>query len=170
MSLVIVGLGVFRDAAARVKVPASTTRTNARIAASWSMGFSSFRPGRVLRTAPAAHYSHIETMKSLCTPLLGRSGHPNPRAAQQVGGPGAIGHRRPRGNSMTDCTEELCQVEAVSMPVRVYSRGSARRSAPLVLHFHGGAFVAGSLEAGRRVSMLLAEAGAVVVSADYPLA
>jgi acetyl esterase/lipase len=71
---------------------------------------------------------------------------------------------------MTDCTEELCQVEAVSMPVRVYSRGSARRSAPLVLHFHGGAFVTGSLEAGRRVSMLLAEAGAVVVSADYPLA
>jgi acetyl esterase/lipase len=42
--------------------------------------------------------------------------------------------------------------------------------APLVLHLHGGAFVGGSLDSGQAVAILLASAGAVVVSADYPLA
>lgn len=41
---------------------------------------------------------------------------------------------------------------------------------PLVLHFHGGAFVGGDLGTGACVATLLAEAGAVVVSIDYPLA
>jgi acetyl esterase/lipase len=39
-----------------------------------------------------------------------------------------------------------------------------------VLHLHGGAFVGGSLDSGRTVATLLAKSGAVVVSADYPLA
>jgi acetyl esterase len=56
------------------------------------------------------------------------------------------------------------------MPVRIYGSGAGARSAPLVLHLHGGAFVGGSLESGSLVATLLADAGAVVVSADYPLA
>jgi len=68
-----------------------------------------------------------------------------------------------------DCTEELCQVDCCAMGVRVYG-GASRSLRPLVLHFHGGAFVGGSLDGGRAVSSLLVEAGAVVVSADYPLA
>lgn len=54
--------------------------------------------------------------------------------------------------------------------VRVYRGGSAARPAPVVLHLHSGAFVAGTLDAGRTVATLLAEAGATVVSVDYPLA
>jgi acetyl esterase/lipase len=42
--------------------------------------------------------------------------------------------------------------------------------APLVLHLHGGAFTGGDLEGGRCVASLLASAGAVVISLDYPLA
>jgi acetyl esterase len=66
-------------------------------------------------------------------------------------------------------TEEMIELEP-GMPARVYGRSASPRTAPLVLHLHGGAFVGGSLDAGRTVSTLLADAGAVVVSADYPLA
>jgi acetyl esterase len=54
------------------------------------------------------------------------------------------------------------------VPVRIY--GAAQPAAPLVLHLHAGAFVTGSLETGRTVATLLTEAGAVVISLDYPLA
>ena len=54
------------------------------------------------------------------------------------------------------------------VPVRIY--GAAHPAAPLVLHLHAGAFVTGSLESGRTVATLLAEAGAVVISLDYRLA
>lgn len=40
----------------------------------------------------------------------------------------------------------------------------------LVLHLHGGGFTAGSAGEGSRVAGLLAEAGAAVLSLDYPLA
>ncbi|ABM93832.1 alpha/beta hydrolase [Methylibium petroleiphilum] len=56
------------------------------------------------------------------------------------------------------------------LKARVYGSRPRGRSAPLVLHFHGGAFVAGGLDSGATVAGLLAEAGAVVVSLDYPLA
>jgi acetyl esterase len=50
--------------------------------------------------------------------------------------------------------------------VRAYSAHS--RTAPLVLHLHGGAFLGGSCaESG--VAGLLVQAGAAVVSADYPV-
>jgi acetyl esterase/lipase len=57
-----------------------------------------------------------------------------------------------------------------SMTARIY--GSRRRGevAPLVLHFHGGAFVSGDLESGACMARLLAEVDAVVVSVAYPLA
>ncbi|MDO9360207.1 MAG: alpha/beta hydrolase [Polaromonas sp.] len=41
---------------------------------------------------------------------------------------------------------------------------------PLVVHFHAGAFVTGSLDDGATVARLLADTGAVVLSLDYPLA
>ncbi len=58
------------------------------------------------------------------------------------------------------------------LDVRFYGRraiGNAEAS-PLVLHFHAGAFVAGSLDRGACIPRLLADAGAVVMSIDYPLA
>ncbi len=70
----------------------------------------------------------------------------------------------------TSYAEKLIYADAKSMPARVYHSGMASREAPLVLHLHGGAFVDGSLDSGRSIATLLAEAGAVVVSADYPLA
>lgn len=53
--------------------------------------------------------------------------------------------------------------------VRVY-QPAVSRHAPVVVHLHSGAFVTGSLDSGRVVARLLAEAGAVVASVDYPLA
>jgi acetyl esterase len=66
----------------------------------------------------------------------------------------------------TRWTEETLRIEgAPALPVRIHRTDSP--AAPLVLHLHGGAFL-GSLESGRAVSTLLADAGAEVVSADYP--
>lgn len=67
----------------------------------------------------------------------------------------------------TDWTEELLDAAIGSVPVRIYRGSVSTKSPPLVLHLHGGAFVNGSLATGQLVSMLLAKAGAVVVSADY---
>jgi acetyl esterase/lipase len=63
---------------------------------------------------------------------------------------------------------ELAEREAVD--VRVYGRRRPGSARPLVVHFHGGAFVAGDLDSGATVARLLAHAGAVVVSMAYPLA
>ena len=59
-----------------------------------------------------------------------------------------------------------------SLNVRFYGRvdPAATEPLPLVVHFHAGAFVAGSLDEGGCVPRLLAAAGAVVMSLDYPLA
>lgn len=56
------------------------------------------------------------------------------------------------------------------LDVRFYGRRSGTGVSPLVVHFHAGAFVGGSLEGGSCVAGLLAQAGAVVMSLDYPLA
>jgi acetyl esterase/lipase len=57
----------------------------------------------------------------------------------------------------------------VSLAVRVYGK-RAKEGSPLVLHFHGGAFVSGDLDSGECIAHLLVRAGAVVVSLAYPLA
>lgn len=57
-----------------------------------------------------------------------------------------------------------------SVAVRVYGRKTPGAAKPLVVHFHGGAFVSGDLDNGCTVSQLLLNAGAVVVSVAYPLA
>jgi len=60
---------------------------------------------------------------------------------------------------------------APPLSARVYRAGGASGDVPpLVLHLHGGAFVGGDLHQGSVVASLLAEAGAVVVCVDYPLA
>lgn len=58
------------------------------------------------------------------------------------------------------------------LDVRFYGRRAvgATGTQPLVIHFHAGAFVSGSLDTGSRIPRLLAGAGAIVVSLDYPLA
>jgi len=54
--------------------------------------------------------------------------------------------------------------------VRLYGKRRTGGDAPLVVHFHGGAFISGDLDTGERMATLLADAGSVVVSVDYPLA
>ncbi|MBG9389859.1 alpha/beta hydrolase [Caenimonas aquaedulcis] len=56
------------------------------------------------------------------------------------------------------------------MQARIYGRKRAGTGSPVVLHFHGGAFVSGDLDSGACMARLLEEAGAVVVSVAYPLA
>lgn len=53
--------------------------------------------------------------------------------------------------------------------VRMYGRKKAGVASPVVVHFHGGAFVSGGLDTGCTVATLLRQAGAVVVSVAYPL-
>jgi acetyl esterase/lipase len=56
------------------------------------------------------------------------------------------------------------------LAARIYGKRRAGAAAPLVVHFHGGAFVSGDLDSGECMARLLVEAGAVVVSVGYPLA
>ncbi len=67
-----------------------------------------------------------------------------------------------------DITIELPNREPVK--ARTYGAKAKGIVSPLVLHFHGGTFVSGDLENGRTVGLMLAGAGAVVVSLAYPLA
>jgi len=77
--------------------------------------------------------------------------------------------RRPYRRRMS-CSETIINCGAATpLAARVY-RGADEGAASLVLHLHGGAFVAGVPEGGSTVAALLADAGAVVVSLDYPLA
>ncbi|MDR7094688.1 alpha/beta hydrolase [Hydrogenophaga laconesensis] len=57
-------------------------------------------------------------------------------------------------------------------PLALRVRGAKPRggTVPLVLHFHGGAFVSGDLDSGACLAELLAGSGAVVASLAYPLA
>lgn len=67
-------------------------------------------------------------------------------------------------------------VQTLSVPgtpplaLRVVGRKPRTGALPLVLHFHGGAFVSGDLDSGACLAELLAGAGAVVASLAYPLA
>lgn len=71
----------------------------------------------------------------------------------------------------TSWTQEQIEVGAKGrFAARTYRPDAIGRATPLVLHLHGGAFVGGSLDDGHGVSQLLASAGAVVVSAEYPQA
>ncbi|MBA4266653.1 MAG: alpha/beta hydrolase [Comamonadaceae bacterium] len=54
--------------------------------------------------------------------------------------------------------------------LRVWGKKPRGGALPLVLHFHGGAFVSGDLDSGACLADLLASSGAVVASLAYPLA
>jgi acetyl esterase/lipase len=61
----------------------------------------------------------------------------------------------------------------VGLPAQLGVRLYGLRDGPgaaLVIHFHGGAFVSGTLDSGIATARLLVAAGAVVLSVDYPLA
>ncbi|MDR6950926.1 acetyl esterase/lipase [Ancylobacter sp. 3268] len=67
-------------------------------------------------------------------------------------------------------TEDRLELDGAALPVRVYRTGSSGRPAPLVLHLHGGTFTCGDFDCSAMICRAMAEAGAVVVSLDYPLA
>lgn len=70
--------------------------------------------------------------------------------------------------SFTDTVVPMESGEDVA--VRVYgSKPPAGENIPLVLHFHGGAFIDGDLDSGCTVAGLLQAVGARVVSVAYPL-
>jgi acetyl esterase len=56
------------------------------------------------------------------------------------------------------------------MRFRLHHQPDEGRGTPFVLHLHGGAFTGGSVETGRTVADLLADAGATVGAVDYPVA
>lgn len=57
-----------------------------------------------------------------------------------------------------------------TLPVRLYGERTGSASLPLVVHFHGGSFLEGSAKHESATAAAIAEAGAIVVSVDYPLA
>lgn len=64
------------------------------------------------------------------------------------------------------CSEQVIEAApSGTLRVRVFGRAKARM--PVALHLHGGAFD-GSLDTGRMVAEILAEAGATVLDLDYP--
>lgn len=67
--------------------------------------------------------------------------------------------------------EQIARSGAAPLAARVYRPSHEGVDVPaLVLHLHGGAFVAGDLDGGASVASAIAGAGAVVVSIAYPLA
>lgn len=56
------------------------------------------------------------------------------------------------------------------LAARIWGKRRAGAAVPLVVHFHGGAFVSGDLDSAECMARLLVEADAVVVSVGYPLA
>jgi acetyl esterase/lipase len=67
-------------------------------------------------------------------------------------------------------TETLSLPGQAPMALRVWGRKPRGARLPLVLHFHGGTFTSGDIDSGACLAELLAEAGAIVASLDYPLA
>jgi len=67
-------------------------------------------------------------------------------------------------------TEDRLDLNGTELPIRVYRAAASVRPTPLVLHLHGGTFTCGDLDCSAIVCRTMAEAGAVVVSVDYPLA
>lgn len=67
-------------------------------------------------------------------------------------------------------TDHRVDLGGRAVTVRVYGDPQASLPQALVLHFHGGTFTNGSLDDGGSFARLLAAAGALVASVDYPLA
>lgn len=89
-----------------------------------------------------------------------------PRPAPQSK-PVAAPKVQPAAARCVDSAIELAAGQSVA--VRMYGRKKTGQTSPVVVHFHGGAFVSGDLDNGCTVGGLLEGAGAVVVSVAYPL-
>lgn len=89
-----------------------------------------------------------------------------PRPAPQSK-PAAAAKVQPAAARCVDSAIELAAGQSVA--VRMYGRKKTGQTSPVVVHFHGGAFVSGDLDNGCTVGGLLEGAGAVVVSVAYPL-
>ncbi|MGH8788900.1 MAG: alpha/beta hydrolase [Cupriavidus necator] len=76
----------------------------------------------------------------------------------------------PTSQAIVETDTTIVLAGRVSVKLRLYGSRRAGGAAPLVVHFHGGAFVAGDLDSGALLARLLAAADAVVVSVAYPLA
>jgi acetyl esterase len=66
--------------------------------------------------------------------------------------------------------DQVVRPDGRALTVRIHPATVRHEATPLVLHFHGGAFVGGTLDDAAAVAGLLVDAGAAVVSLDYPLA
>ena len=66
--------------------------------------------------------------------------------------------------------DQVVRPDGRTLTARIYPATARHDDTPLVLHLHGGAFVGGTLDDGVAVANLLVNAGAAVVSLDYPLA
>ena len=66
--------------------------------------------------------------------------------------------------------QETIVAGGASLAARLYAPAEIATDAGIVVHLHGGSFTGGSLVEGEAVATMLAEAGAVVISLDYPLA
>ncbi len=76
----------------------------------------------------------------------------------------------PSAKAASVCTDSTIEVaRGQDVAVRMYGRKKAGQASPVVVHFHGGAFMSGDLDNGCTVASLLEGAGAVVVSVAYPL-
>lgn len=67
-------------------------------------------------------------------------------------------------------TEDKLDVDGTAWPIRVYRSDASTRPGSLVLHLHGGTFTCGDFDCSAYICRAMAQAGAVVVSLDYPLA
>lgn len=77
----------------------------------------------------------------------------------------------PQGNGFASWRETVVDLKGLApVPTRIYGDKKRGQVAPLVVHYHGGAFTAGGLDCGVKLASMLAEAGAIVVSIAYPLA
>lgn len=66
--------------------------------------------------------------------------------------------------------DRLVRPDGRTLTARIHPAIGRDDRTPVVLHLHGGAFVGGTLDDGAAVAGLLVDAGAAVVSLDYPLA
>jgi acetyl esterase len=107
----------------------------------------------------------VEAVRSTNPPSLSERGVQGARAYLEERAAAA-----PPGPKLEEVCDELVEAGEGSVPVRVY-RPEVPPGSPVVVYFHGGGWVVGSVEASdgfcRR---LAAAAGCVVVSVDYPLA
>jgi acetyl esterase len=78
--------------------------------------------------------------------------------------------KTPTTSALLAPTQTLSVPGQPPLALRVWGQKVRGTASPLVLHFHGGAFVSGDLDSGACLAELLVESGAVVASLDYPLA